>query len=105
MYLENTPRFQCCRDAFDEPAGFWAGQAQYNPSEAAVDLTCAVGADLSFLKAAEDQGTEFRDEGEVKPGLQIFRELGYDWIRLRLFYSPDELPNDLEYTIDLAQEA
>ena len=63
------------------------GLAQDEPSEAAVDLTYAVGADLSFLKAAEDQGVEFRDEGEVKPGLQIFREHGYDWIRLRLFHS------------------
>ncbi len=85
--------------------GAGAGMAQEAPSEAAVDLTYAVGADLSFLKAAEDQGVQFRDEGEVKPGLQIFRQHGYDWIRLRLFHSPDELPNDLEYTIELAKEA
>ncbi len=68
-------------------------------------LNYAVGADLSFLKMAEDNGTEFKDNGVVKPGLDIFREHGYDWIRLRLFHTPDRFPNDLEYTIELAQEA
>ncbi len=58
----------------------------------------AVGADLSFLKAAEDQGTLFKDQGAAKPGLQIFKEHGYNWIRLRLFHTPAELPNSLEYT-------
>jgi len=41
----------------------------------------------------------------VKPGLDIFRDHGYDWIRLRIFHTPTELPNDLEYTIALAQAA
>ena len=70
-----------------------------------VDITYAVGADMSFLKSAEDNGKQFKDSGEVKPGLDIFKAHGYNWIRLRLFHSPDELPNDLEYTIELAQEA
>lgn len=69
------------------------------------EITYAVGADLSFLKAAEDRGVQFKDNGVVRPGLDIFRDHGYDWIRLRLFHSPDELPNDLEYTITLAKEA
>lgn len=69
------------------------------------EITYAVGADLSFLKAAEDRGVQFKDNGVVRPGLDIFRDHGYDWIRLRLFHSPDELPNDLPYTIALAQEA
>jgi arabinogalactan endo-1,4-beta-galactosidase len=45
----------------------------------------------------------------VKPGLQIFRDHGYNWIRLRLFHTPSTharpLPNDLAYTIALAQDA
>jgi arabinogalactan endo-1,4-beta-galactosidase len=68
-------------------------------------LIYAVGADLSFLKAAEDRGIAFKDGGVVKPGLEIFRDHGYDWIRLRIFHTPTELPNDLEYTIALAREA
>jgi len=65
----------------------------------------AIGADLSFLKQAEDRGVVFKDNGEGKPGLQIFKEHGYNWIRLRLFHTPTRLPNNLEYTIALAKEA
>lgn len=65
----------------------------------------AIGADLSFLKQAEDNGFEFKEKGKVKPGLEMFKEHGYQWIRLRLFHTPTELPNDLEYTIALAKEA
>jgi len=65
----------------------------------------AMGADLSFLRQAEQQGTVFRDAGEAGPGLQIFKEHGYNWVRLRLFHTPTRLPNNLEYTIGLAQEA
>jgi len=65
----------------------------------------AIGADLSFLKQAEDRGVVFKENGEGKPGLQIFKEHGYNWIRLRLFHIPTRLPNNLEYTIALAKEA
>jgi arabinogalactan endo-1,4-beta-galactosidase len=65
----------------------------------------AIGADLSFLKQAEEQGTVFKDHGQAKPGLQIFKDHGYNWIRLRLFHTPTRLPNNLEYTIALAKEA
>jgi len=65
----------------------------------------AIGADLSFLKQAEDQGVVFKDNGQAKPGLQIFKDHGYNWIRLRLFHSPTRLPNNLEYTTALAKEA
>jgi len=65
----------------------------------------AIGADLSFMKQAEDNGFAFKENGEEKPGLQIFRDHGYNWIRLRLFHTPTKLPNDLAYTIALAKEA
>jgi arabinogalactan endo-1,4-beta-galactosidase len=65
----------------------------------------AIGADLSFLKQAEERGTVFKDEGQAKPGLQIFKDHGYNWIRLRLFHTPTQLPNNLQYTIALAKEA
>jgi arabinogalactan endo-1,4-beta-galactosidase len=65
----------------------------------------AIGADLSFLKQAEDRGTVFKEEGQAKPGLQIFKDHGYNWIRLRLFHTPTQLPNNLEYTIALAKDA
>jgi len=68
-------------------------------------LDYAIGADLSFLKQAEERGTVFKDDGEARPGLQIFKAHGYNWIRLRLFHTPTRLPNDLEYTISAAKQA
>jgi arabinogalactan endo-1,4-beta-galactosidase len=65
----------------------------------------AIGADLSFLKSAEDRGFAFKENNTAVPGLQIFRDHGYNWIRLRLFHTPTQLPNNLEYTIALAQKA
>jgi arabinogalactan endo-1,4-beta-galactosidase len=65
----------------------------------------AIGADLSFLKSAEDRGFQFKENEVSKPGLQIFKDHGYNWIRLRLFHTPTELPNSLEYTIALAKKA
>ena len=57
----------------------------------------AIGADLSFMKMAEDQGLRFKEDGTPRPGLQIFKDHGYNWIRLRLFHTPTRLPNDLAY--------
>jgi arabinogalactan endo-1,4-beta-galactosidase len=71
----------------------------------AEELDYAVGADVSFLADAESRGIVFREDGQPKPGLQILKDHGYNWIRLRLFHTPRRLPNDLEYTLAAAQEA
>src|SRR5438477_5666197 len=65
----------------------------------------ARGADLSFLAQAEAAGTVFKENGQPKPGLQISHDHGYNWVRLRLFVAPTDLPNNLEYTIALAKHA
>lgn len=65
----------------------------------------AIGADLSWLKDAEDRGFRFMENNEPKPGLNIFKDHGYNWIRLRLFHTPTRLPNNLEYTVALAKSA
>ena len=69
----------------------------------------AIGADLSFLMSAEEHGTVFKEDGHAKSALQIFKDHGYNWIRLRLFHTPslhrDHMPNDLEYTTQLAKKA
>src|SRR5215469_7921905 len=65
----------------------------------------AIGADVSFLAQAEQQGVVFKDNGVAKPGLEILKNHGYNWIRLRLFHSPTDLPNDLNYTMALARKA
>jgi arabinogalactan endo-1,4-beta-galactosidase len=69
----------------------------------------AFGADISFLKQAEDNGLTYKDQGVVKSGLQILRDHGYNWVRLRVFVDPanasTHLPNDLQYSIALAKRA
>jgi len=64
-----------------------------------------IGADVSYLRQMEQNGTTFKDAGVAKPGLEILKDHGYNWIRLRLFNHPETLPNDLAYTIASAKEA
>jgi arabinogalactan endo-1,4-beta-galactosidase len=65
----------------------------------------AIGADVSFLAQVEHEGVVFKDNGIAAPGLQILKNHGYGWIRLRVFHTPSTLPNNLEYTIALAKDA
>lgn len=65
----------------------------------------ALGADVSFLAQAQQQGTVFKDEGQPHDGLEILRHHGYNWVRLRLFNDPKTLPNNLAYTIAEAKQA
>jgi len=65
----------------------------------------AIGADVSFLPQAEATGHHFSDEHGVRPALEILRDHGYGWVRLRLFVHPVSLPNDLNYTISAAKQA
>ncbi|MFZ0744879.1 MAG: glycosyl hydrolase 53 family protein [Terracidiphilus sp.] len=65
----------------------------------------AVGADISFLPQAEQQGAVFKENGVAKPALEILRDHSYNWVRLRIFVAPTNLPNNLEYTIAAAKQA
>lgn len=65
----------------------------------------AIGADLSFLGSSEQHGMVFKDEGVTKPCLEILKDHGYNWVRLRIFVHSTQLPNDLPYTITLAKRA
>lgn len=67
--------------------------------------TFMAGADVSFAKQAEDEGTVFKDMGKPEPVLRMLKQHGYNWVRLRLFVHPTDLPNNLKYTIALAQQA
>ncbi|HEX9045837.1 MAG TPA: glycosyl hydrolase 53 family protein [Verrucomicrobiae bacterium] len=80
--------------------GIWGGGAA-NGSE------FAFGADLSFLKQAEERGFIFKDGANGLPALQIFKNHGYNWIRLRVFVEPvsNNLPNGLAYTLAEAKDA
>jgi arabinogalactan endo-1,4-beta-galactosidase len=64
-----------------------------------------VGADVSFLRQMESRGVVFKDAGVPEPGLQILKNHGYTWIRLRVMVNPISLPNNLDYTIATAKDA
>ena len=103
LALDSTNSRLEATNASGRPGG--AGSRPLLSSAPACADDYAIGADLSFLKQAEDRGTVFKDHGKAKPGLQIFKDHGYNWVRLRLFHSPKSLPNNLEYTIALARAA
>jgi len=69
----------------------------------------AIGADVSFLASAEQQGIVFQENGQPRDVLETLRAHRYNWVRLRVFVDPasnaDKLPNDLAYTIALAKRA
>jgi arabinogalactan endo-1,4-beta-galactosidase len=65
----------------------------------------AVGADVSFLRQAEQQGIVFKETGVATPVLEMLKAHGYNWVRLRIFHTPSDLPNNLDYTIASAKAA
>lgn len=70
-----------------------------------------LGADISFLPQLEAKGIKFSDEGIEKDALQIFKDHGFNYIRLRLFvnpandsgYSPGKGFCDLQQTLEMAK--
>ena len=66
------------------------------------------GVDVSSLPVLEAAGTTYSSGAVVGDPIQILRNQGVDWFRLRLFVDPSNDPdpfvvNDLAYTIALAQ--
>lgn len=70
-----------------------------------------LGADISFLPQMENRGTKFSDSGKTKDAIQILKDHGLNYIRLRLFvnpendkgYSPGKGFCDLDHTIAMAR--
>lgn len=55
------------------------------------------GADLSFLPEMEDLGgIYYNDDGVPQDAIQIFKDHGFDYVRLKLWHTPDEDYNNLE---------
>ena len=72
-----------------------------------------VGFDGSEAKAIEDAGVRFKDlDGTEKPALQIMKDHGYTWFRIRIHVDPADgldgnygLFQDLEYVKAMTKEA
>jgi beta-galactosidase len=70
-----------------------------------------LGADISFLPQLEDRGMKFSDKGVQKDPMQILKDHGFNYIRLRLFvdpaadsgYAPGKGYCDLNHTIEMAK--
>ncbi|MBI3137680.1 MAG: glycosyl hydrolase 53 family protein [Sphingobacteriales bacterium] len=70
-----------------------------------------LGADISFLPELEARGMKFSDQGVQRDAIQILKEHGFNYVRLRLFhnpaadsgYSPGKGFCDLEHTKQMAK--
>jgi len=70
-----------------------------------------LGADISFLPELEDRGMKFTDNGVQKDAIQILKDHGFNYVRLRIFndpakekgYSPGKGFCDLEHTKKMAK--
>jgi len=70
-----------------------------------------LGADISFLPQLEDRGIKFSDKGIQKDAIEILKDHGFNYIRLRIFnnpaadsgYSPKKGFCDLEHTKQMAK--
>jgi arabinogalactan endo-1,4-beta-galactosidase len=70
------------------------------------DVGFAKGADISLLKRNEDAGAIYTENGKPKDALQILKNHGFNYMRLRLFHTPimkGSQVNDLPYTLELAR--
>jgi len=59
-----------------------------------------VGADISSVQAAEDRGVKYSDNGTPADFLQILKNHGFNYIRLRTFVDPTKpTPRDRPYSM------
>ena len=80
-------------------------------AQVTIEKPFAVGADISWLQAQEDHGIRFSDGGIEGDAIDILRDNGMNYIRLRLFVNPkSELGYsqrdgycDLEHTLIMAK--
>jgi len=70
-----------------------------------------LGADISFLPELESKGVKFSDKGVQKDAIEILKDHGFNYIRLRIFnnsaadsgYSPQKGFCDLVHTMQMAK--
>jgi arabinogalactan endo-1,4-beta-galactosidase len=65
----------------------------------------AFGADISSTFDLETKGKVFKDNGVAKPAMQILKDHGYNWVRLRVCVEPARLPQTTAYTVEAAKQA
>ena len=88
--------------------GLAGDAAKVRPHRESVDFI--IGADISWVQQQEERGVRFSDNGIEKDVLEILKEHGFNWIRLRIFNDPKSPKGysaeghcDLDHTIKLAR--
>ncbi|WP_233531217.1 glycosyl hydrolase 53 family protein [Paenibacillus alkalitolerans] len=79
--------------------------AEVQAANPAIPATFIRGADISTLQAVEDHGGKFYDNGVERDLLDILKDRGVNYIRLRLWNDPREADgyNDKAHVIELAK--
>lgn len=68
-----------------------------------------IGADISWVQQQENEGRKFSDQGVEKDALEILKDHGFNYMRLRVFHNPRAPKGyskdgycDLEHTLEMA---
>ncbi|MGD8628703.1 MAG: glycosyl hydrolase 53 family protein, partial [bacterium] len=70
---------------------------------AAPGETFVKGADLSFLQEIENNGGVYTEDGIPRDALDILKDHGFNYVRLRVWHTPPGAYCSLENTLLMAQ--
>lgn len=76
------------------------GQVRHSQDDDSVEFI--MGADISFIPQIEDLGGVYKGDGIPRDPIQIFKEYGINYMRLKLWHTPDENYNNLEKILYMA---
>jgi len=77
----------------------FAGQSDIHKSNG---MDFIKGADVSFIPQIEDNGGVYKEDGVSKDPLEIFKDHGINYIRLKLWHTPAENYNNLGKILSMA---
>jgi arabinogalactan endo-1,4-beta-galactosidase len=78
-----------------------------DPSQQKKQNEFIIGADLSVLDKYLEYGGQYSEDGQIKDPLEIFKNGDYNYVRLRLFHTPNmkgPTCQSLEYVTNAAQK-
>jgi arabinogalactan endo-1,4-beta-galactosidase len=76
----------------------WRSQC-HTSDQSAASQPFIIGADISWVQAAEDRGIRFSEDGEQRDILEILKRHGFNYVRLRVFHDPTKpTPRDRPYS-------
>ena len=101
--IHSIKPFSTTKSTKINPAGVKIQKGKKNPGK-------MLGADISFLPELEDRGMKFYDKDKQKDAIEILKNHGLNYIRLRIFnnpstekgYSPGKGFCDLDHTLKMA---